>query len=523
MTSSLSRFASRASGQNLSIAQNKMAPTTMVIKIPITSEITWPPRHSSDNTEINTDAFSPPRSEYTHATAQIFPGPCGMQRAIVSGIEAEPRRRRRRRRSARTSNRSTRSLPKESSMPRYALVLATVAALLGVAGVALAALSTHADGGELGRTAAQFLVLHAGVLIGVTAHARVADRRTARALLGAGGALAFGTLVFSGDLTMRAFAGARLFPMAAPIGGSLMILSWIALSLVFAVDVMRDETQGESMPDPPATESVPDLRPRQGMGARLRLSLVSKVRAFRRAQPYPRHLRGLAFGKSPELRRPPGADGRDKPGYDDGAALYAPENLILAPMPRQGELMSDPRPAQGETMPDPLRRQGEAAPDPRPTLYLFCGKIAAGKSALASRLSRRPATVLISEDLWNANLFQAELKSLEDYARYSKRLRAAMGPHVVSLLKIRVSVVLDFPANGVGIRRWMRGIFEEADAAHELHYLDVSDEVCKGRLRERNAAGQHPFQTGEADYELFTSYFTPPSPEEGFDVIVHRK
>ena len=55
-------------------------------------------------------------------------------------------------------------------MPRHALLLATVAALLGVVGVALAALSTHAEGGELGRTAAQFLILHAAALVGVTAH-----------------------------------------------------------------------------------------------------------------------------------------------------------------------------------------------------------------------------------------------------------------------------------------------------------------------------------------------------------------
>ena len=33
----------------------------------------------------------------------------------------------------------------------------------------------------------------------------------------------------------------------------------------------------------------------------------------------------------------------------------------------------------------------------------------------------------------------------------------------------------------------------------------------------------HPFQTGEADYDRFTSYFTPPSPDEGFNVIVHRE
>src|ERR1700722_4469199 len=68
-------------------------------------------------------------------------------------------------------------------MPRHALLLASVAALLGVAGVALAALSTHAEGGELGRTAAQFLILHAAALVGARAprarptRARVARRR----------------------------------------------------------------------------------------------------------------------------------------------------------------------------------------------------------------------------------------------------------------------------------------------------------------------------------------------------------
>ena len=45
------------------------------------------------------------------------------------------------------------------------------------------------------------------------------------------------------------------------------------------------------------------------------------------------------------------------------------------------------------------------------TLYLLCGKIGAGKSTLARQLAARPATVLISEDHWNATLFPDELKS----------------------------------------------------------------------------------------------------------------
>jgi predicted kinase len=159
----------------------------------------------------------------------------------------------------------------------------------------------------------------------------------------------------------------------------------------------------------------------------------------------------------------------------------------------------------------------------RPTLYLLCGKIAAGKSTLARRLAARPATVLISEDHWNATLFPGELITIDDYARCSARVRNAMGPHVVSLLKAGTSVVLDFQANTLAVRRWMRTLIEGADAAHELHFLDLSDETCKRRLCERNLKGEHPYQASVADYDLFTRYFVPPSADEGFNVVVHKE
>ncbi|HEX3674359.1 MAG TPA: ATP-binding protein [Rhizomicrobium sp.] len=161
-------------------------------------------------------------------------------------------------------------------------------------------------------------------------------------------------------------------------------------------------------------------------------------------------------------------------------------------------------------------------PNTGPVLYLLCGKIAAGKSTLSKALAGRPGTVLISEDHWTSHLFAGELKTLEDYGRCSALLRSAMAPHVVALLKAGMSVVLDFPANMLANRRWMRDIAEEADVAHELHYLDVPDAVCKQRLRDRNAGGEHPFQTTEADFDLFTSYFVPPSADEGLNIVVHR-
>lgn len=156
-----------------------------------------------------------------------------------------------------------------------------------------------------------------------------------------------------------------------------------------------------------------------------------------------------------------------------------------------------------------------------PTLYLLCGKIAAGKSTLARRLAARPATLLVSEDHWTSNLFSDQLKKIDDYGRFSARLRAAMGPHIVDILQQGLSVVLDFPANTVSNRNWMRSLITQARVAHELHLLDVPDMICKQRLRERNAGGEHPFQVSEAEYDLFTSYFVPPAPEEGFNIVVH--
>ena len=67
----------------------------------------------------------------------------------------------------------------------------------------------------------------------------------------------------------------------------------------------------------------------------------------------------------------------------------------------------------------------------------------------------------------------------------------------------------------------MRSLIDQAEVAHELHLLDVPDMTCKQRLQERNAGGKHQFQVSEAEYDLVTSYFVPPAPSEGFNVVVH--
>ncbi len=159
--------------------------------------------------------------------------------------------------------------------------------------------------------------------------------------------------------------------------------------------------------------------------------------------------------------------------------------------------------------------------EPPATLHLLCGKIAAGKSTLAARLGAAPNTVTLAEDALLPALFGPELRSVADYILYSARLRAAVTPHIAALLRLGVSVVLDFPANVPATRAWMRTLFEHAGANHVLHYLDLPDEICRARLHARNAAGTHNFTATDAEFDQITAYFVPPDPSEGFTIQRH--
>ncbi|MBL6946780.1 MAG: ATP-binding protein [Rhodospirillales bacterium] len=157
----------------------------------------------------------------------------------------------------------------------------------------------------------------------------------------------------------------------------------------------------------------------------------------------------------------------------------------------------------------------------KPILHLICGKIASGKSTLARQLAAKPHTILVREDHWLSNLYPDEMKTIQDYVKYSERLRGAFEGHLVSLLESGLSVVLDFPANTVGLRTWMQTLSENAGVEHVLHYLDVPEAVCKERLKRRNRDGTHEFAPSDEQFDLINRYFEPPTEEEGFMIVLH--
>jgi uncharacterized membrane protein YgdD (TMEM256/DUF423 family) len=118
------------------------------------------------------------------------------------------------------------------------MVLIALAGLMGAAGVVLLAAGAHAAPGAGLDGAGQMLLFHAAAVIALAAALTqgLAFRPLAQA---AALGLVVGATLFSADIAMRAFAGHRLFPFAAPSGGVILIASWLATAGAAVVALVR--------------------------------------------------------------------------------------------------------------------------------------------------------------------------------------------------------------------------------------------------------------------------------------------
>ncbi|GLK72653.1 hypothetical protein GCM10017643_27690 [Ancylobacter dichloromethanicus] len=101
---------------------------------------------------------------------------------------------------------------------------------MGAAGVAAAAAGAHVSADPNLATAASFLMLGAAAVTGGCALAAARGPGWSFATVGAG-IITLGTVLFSGTLAARALWNIVLFPMAAPAGGTMLILGWLVLAL----------------------------------------------------------------------------------------------------------------------------------------------------------------------------------------------------------------------------------------------------------------------------------------------------
>jgi uncharacterized membrane protein YgdD (TMEM256/DUF423 family) len=109
-------------------------------------------------------------------------------------------------------------------------ILVILAGVMGADGVMLAAAAAHQPDATRLASASSMLLFHATAVLAAVA---LAERGVIHLRIGITAAFGFviAAALFAGDLTMRQYAGHSLFPMAAPTGGTLMIVSWLLLAV----------------------------------------------------------------------------------------------------------------------------------------------------------------------------------------------------------------------------------------------------------------------------------------------------
>ena len=112
-------------------------------------------------------------------------------------------------------------------------ILVILAGIMGADGVVLAAASAHQPDAVRLASASSMLLFHATAVLAVAA---LIERSILHARIGLVAAFGFviAAVLFAGDLTLRQYAGHSLFPMAAPTGGTLLIVSWLVLAVAAA-------------------------------------------------------------------------------------------------------------------------------------------------------------------------------------------------------------------------------------------------------------------------------------------------
>jgi uncharacterized membrane protein YgdD (TMEM256/DUF423 family) len=122
-------------------------------------------------------------------------------------------------------------------MPAMDQILIALAGLMGAAGIMLAAAGAHGKPGAGLDSAGYLLLIHALAVLAAVALARQGLIGRSLGLVTMWG-FVIGGVLFAADVAARAWLGGRLFPFAAPLGGMIMIASWLVL-IAAALAAMR--------------------------------------------------------------------------------------------------------------------------------------------------------------------------------------------------------------------------------------------------------------------------------------------
>lgn len=157
----------------------------------------------------------------------------------------------------------------------------------------------------------------------------------------------------------------------------------------------------------------------------------------------------------------------------------------------------------------------------KPTVYLLCGFIGAGKTTFARALEARTGAVRITKDEWLVRLIGHD-PTIAGYADWDHKVVGLSRDFAFELVAKGIDVILDEGFWAKEERAAMRRRVEEIGAEPVLVYLDTSIATIRERVAQRSAdPPQDSFRIGDALLDHYLPYWQPP--EEDEDYVLARE
>ena len=155
-----------------------------------------------------------------------------------------------------------------------------------------------------------------------------------------------------------------------------------------------------------------------------------------------------------------------------------------------------------------------------PKVYLICGKICSGKSTYAEQLRIQNNAVLLSTDEITLALFGQHCGDKHD--EYVERTQNYLFDKSLELIEVGINVILVWGFWLKVERDYAREFYNSRNIACEFHYIDISDNTWKARLKKRNSAilaeETNAYYIDDNIAKKFASIFEEPNEDE-IDVI----
>ncbi|NQX91670.1 MAG: ATP-binding protein [Flavobacteriales bacterium] len=159
-------------------------------------------------------------------------------------------------------------------------------------------------------------------------------------------------------------------------------------------------------------------------------------------------------------------------------------------------------------------------------IHLILGNTGAGKTTYSIQLRDKESAVIFSIDKWNETLFFADKKNEDGLTWFLERIDRAekvILDLIVQLESVNTNSILDLGFSKFEHREKFRAFAAANGYETKTHFLDISKEIRKDRVLNRNKekGSTYQFEVSMEDFEFMEYWFERPSEEEiGSGVII---